>query len=72
MKTLRPRLALLLRHWPTACIAIVVTVILIHEAPKGHADLEPLSVHPYVQQVAHIDGTDQSVVEQPIREHVGA
>lgn len=71
MKSLWPRLLELRRHWPSACIAVVVTIILIHEAPGGQADSEPLSLHPYVQQVAHTDGTEKSAEAGSARVVVG-
>ena len=71
MRILRTGLRHLRRHWPTACIATVVAVILIREAPRGHADMEPLSLHPYVQQVAHTDSADKSTVKKPAQDTVG-
>lgn len=37
------------RHWPALTLAALVAAILIHEAPRGTADFEPLSLHPYAQ-----------------------
>lgn len=49
MNAVRTLLIRLFRQWPAVALAAVVAVILIHEAPRGAADFEPLSLRPYAQ-----------------------
>lgn len=51
MNTVRAVLRRLVRHWPAMVLAALVAVILIHEAPRGTADYEPLSLRPYAHAV---------------------
>ncbi|MDX2219043.1 MAG: hypothetical protein SF172_08480 [Burkholderiales bacterium] len=49
MNPVRAFLIRLFRQWPAVSLAALVAVILIHEAPRGAADYEPLSLRPYAQ-----------------------
>lgn len=49
MSALRNVLTRLFRLLPALSLAILVAVILVHEAPRGAPEFEPLSVRPYAQ-----------------------
>lgn len=49
MTPLRAFVIRMIRQWPALTVAALVALILIHEAPQGSADFEPLSLRPYSQ-----------------------
>lgn len=70
MTTFRLFLIRMVRHWPALILAAVVALILIHEAPRGTPDYEPLSLRPYAQP--NLTETGYAALSQPPMPAAGA